>query len=206
MAKRKTSGKKTVKRGKTVRPAAKKPAAKAKAARPAAKAAVKKPRAKTPKLVVRPRPRGALVRRKDATQPRVVPHKSGPHLGALELSARDHPDHPAFFRGDEAVSQLELLTRCRRLASGLVKAGLERGDMVMILISQPGALMEALHGVALAGGEACVLDATAGAEALTAIIGQFQTRLLIADVDTAALSEQLLTVTSQKPHMILSFD
>jgi hypothetical protein len=208
MAKRGKSSKKTAKRPQIKRPAAKKAPAKksAPAKTVSAKPPVVRKGRKTAKLVVRPRPRGALGRRKTATLRPAPWGKSGAHFSMLELNARDFPDRPAFFRGGESVSQSELLVRCRRLASGLAKAGVERGDTVAILLTQPGALLEALHGVALAGGVPCLLEAEAGIEALAQIITKQEARVLIADNSSAALSEQLLTLTSQKPHMILTFD
>jgi len=62
----------------------------------------------------------------------------------IERRARIDPDRPAIITGDRPVSYAELAERIRRLAGGLSRLGVVRGDRVAWLGPNHGAFLEAL--------------------------------------------------------------
>ena len=72
-------------------------------------------------------------------------------LKHLQRAAMVFPDHTAIVHGDLRRSYREFYARSRQLASALEKAGIKRGDTVAAMLSNTPAMLEAHHGVPMAG-------------------------------------------------------
>src|SRR5262249_32680175 len=73
-------------------------------------------------------------------------------LSFLERAARVHPDVTAIVHGTWRVSYAEFYARSRRLASSLQNHGIGKGDTVSVLLANTPPMLEAHHGVPMAGG------------------------------------------------------
>jgi fatty-acyl-CoA synthase len=84
-------------------------------------------------------------------------------VGFLAKAAAVFPDHPAVVYGAVRRTWAETDARCRRLASALVRAGLNPGETVAVVATNTPELYEAHFGVPMAGGVLnainCRLDA-----------------------------------------------
>ena len=81
-----------------------------------------------------------------------VQAKTGVGVGSwIERRARIDPDRPAIITGDHPVTYAELAERIRRLAGGLGRLGVVRGDRVVWLGPNHGAFLEAFFAVGKLG-------------------------------------------------------
>ncbi|MFP5286407.1 MAG: non-ribosomal peptide synthetase, partial [Thermoanaerobaculia bacterium] len=78
--------------------------------------------------------------------------------GRISDRARETPDAPALVSGADALSYADLLRRTRRLAGRLRREGVGPEVRVGIFLERPDAIVEALLGVAFAGGAWVPLD------------------------------------------------
>jgi len=84
----------------------------------------------------------------------------------LDRAADLYPQHVAIVHGDLRQSWGQTRERCRRLASGLLRRGLARGDVVAAMLPNVPAMVEAHFGVPLAGLVLNTLNTRLDAEAL----------------------------------------
>ena len=69
----------------------------------------------------------------------------------IERRARIDPDRPAIITGDHPVTYAELAERIRRLAGGLDRLGVVRGDRIAWLGPNHGAFLEAFFAAGMLG-------------------------------------------------------
>jgi len=71
--------------------------------------------------------------------------------------AKKRPDAPAAIGIGEMVSFGELYDRARRIATGLLRIGFHKGDVIGIQVPNSWQFMALLHGIQLIGGVPCLL-------------------------------------------------
>ncbi|MXW56056.1 MAG: AMP-binding protein, partial [Gemmatimonadales bacterium] len=102
-------------------------------------------------------------------------------LEFLRRSAFVYPDKAAVVHGDRSYSYREFELRVRRLAAGLLRAGLEPGDRVAFLSPNTPPLLEAHYGVPAAGGVLVAINTRLGAGEIAYILEHSGARYLFVD-------------------------
>ena len=127
-------------------------------------------------------------------------------LTFLRRAARAFPETIAIIHGRRRFSYHEFYARSRRLASALARMGLGRGDTVSALLSNTPAMLEAHHGVPMAG---CVLNALntrLDAASITFMLDHSEAKLVIADREFADCAIAALKLAQNKPPLVIYDD
>src|SRR5258708_5626655 len=187
---------------------AKKPARKA--ARPISKPAAPKPVARAP---LRHRIPGA----------RPAPHKAPAHPGSiferdldknaanyatltplqfLERTASVYPERLALVHGPRRQTWAETYERCRRLASALEKAGIDKGDTVTIMAPNIPEMYEAHFGVPMSGAVLNCLNTRLDAAMLAFILDHSETKVLLVDREYHRVMTEALGIAKVQPLVV----
>ncbi|WP_420632704.1 AMP-binding protein [Candidatus Palauibacter sp.] len=102
-------------------------------------------------------------------------------LDFLRRSAFVYPDKIAVVHGDRSYSYREFELRVRRLAAGLLGAGLQPGDRVAFLSPNTPPLLEAHYGVPAAGGVLVAINTRLAATEIAYILEHSGARYLFVD-------------------------
>ena len=108
-------------------------------------------------------------------------HQPMTPLRLLDRAADVYPLRTAIIHGDKRYTWAQYADRCRRLARGLVAAGIERGDTVSIIASNIPAMLEAQFGVPMSGAVLNCINVRLEATAMAFILQHSETRLLLVD-------------------------
>ncbi|MPV55203.1 acyl-CoA synthetase [Burkholderia sp. HI2761] len=123
-------------------------------------------------------------------------------LHFLDRCADQYPDHTAIIHGQSTQTWRETRARCRRLASALVKRGIERGDTVSILAPNTPAMVEAHHGVPLSGAVLNAINCRLDAEGVRFILRHGECKILLVDREFSSLAASALEHLENKPLII----
>jgi len=127
-------------------------------------------------------------------------------LTFLRRAARAFPEVTAIIHGKQRVPYAEFYARSRRLGSALAQLNLGRGDTVSVLLSNTPAMLEAHHGVPMAG---CVLNAMntrLDAPAIAFMLDHSEAKVFIVDREFAACAAMALKLAQVKPRVIVYDD
>src|SRR5829696_3775128 len=97
----------------------------------------------------------------------------------IERRARVAPDRVALVGGDRSFTYAELAGRVRRLANGLQRLGVGRGDRVAWLGPNHPAFLEALFASGLVGAALAPVNHRLAADQLRAVLGDIEPAVLI---------------------------
>ncbi|MBA3325960.1 MAG: AMP-binding protein [Rhodobacteraceae bacterium] len=122
--------------------------------------------------------------------------------GFLRKAAAAHPDHPAVVYGGIRRTWSETASRCRRLASALVRAGLAPGETVALMAANTPELYEAHFGVPLAGGVLNALNWRLDAATLGYILDHAEAKVLITDGEFSGAIRAALDRAQTRPLVI----
>ena len=111
-------------------------------------------------------------------------------LEFLRRSAFVYPDKVAVVHGDRSYTYREFELRVRRLAAGLLGAGLEPGDGVAFLSPNTPPLLEAHYGVPAAGGVLVAINTRLAAAEIAYILEHSGARYLFVDRALAGLIDE----------------
>ncbi len=106
-------------------------------------------------------------------------------LSFLDRAADVYPTKAAVVHGDRVYSYAEFATRCRRLASALVRRGIGPGDTVALMAPNVPAMLEAHYGVPMTGGVLNALNYRLDARTIAFILEHGRAKLLITDREFA---------------------
>jgi fatty-acyl-CoA synthase len=123
-------------------------------------------------------------------------------LGFLERSASVYPDRVAVIHGDLRQTWAQTRERCFRLASALVKRGIERADTVSILAPNTPAMLEAHFGVPLSGAVLNAINCRLDAEGVAFILRHGESKLLMVDREFAPLAAKALALMDRPPVVV----
>ena len=123
-------------------------------------------------------------------------------LRFLARSAAVHPDHVAVIHGPLRRSYAELDARCRRLASALARRGIGRGQAVSALLPNTPEMIEAHHGVPLAGAVLNAINTRLDARVVAFILDHAESRALLVDREFAPLARAALALARTRPLVI----
>jgi 3-(methylthio)propionyl---CoA ligase len=127
-------------------------------------------------------------------------------LTFLRRAALAFPETTAIIHGKRRYTYEEFYARSRRLASALARSGLGRADTVSALLSNTPAMLEAHHGVPMAG---CVLNALntrLDSPSIAFMLDHSEAKLFIADREFATCAAMALKLAKVKPRLIVYDD
>jgi fatty-acyl-CoA synthase len=113
-------------------------------------------------------------------------------LGFLSRAAAVYPDKLAVVHGAARFTYRQFYERCRRLADGLCRRGIARGDTVAVMAPNVPALLEAHYGVPMAGAVLNALNYRLDARSIAFILAHGDAKLLIVDREFAPTVEEAL--------------
>jgi fatty-acyl-CoA synthase len=126
-------------------------------------------------------------------------------LGFLERSAAVFPDELAIVHGERRIAYAEFYRRCRRLASGLAKRRIKRGDTVAALASNIPAHLELHFGVPMLGAVLNSINTRLDAAAIAFILAHAEAKVLFADREFSGLLKEALAKL-KKPPIVIGID
>ena len=109
-------------------------------------------------------------------------------------SAQVYPDKTAIIYDDLEHNNLtqtwqQTYTRCRQLADGLRKLGIDKNDTVAVMMPNTPAMVECAFGVPMSGGVLCTLNTRLDINALTFCLQHSEAKALILDSEFAQHAE-----------------
>ena len=156
------------------------------------------------------------------TAPRYVAHPSeGAYASGLDRNAANHvpltplvfleraadlyPQRTAVIHGRLRRSYAELRARCRRLGSALERRGIKPGDTVAAMLPNTPAMLEAHHGVPLAGAVLNALNTRLDAATLAFILDHGEAKALITDTELAPVMREAIERLN-RPILVIDVD
>jgi len=127
-------------------------------------------------------------------------------LTFLERSASVYPEHPAIIHGTQRVSYGDFYTRCRQLASALVKAGIGKGDTVSVMLANTPPMLEVHYGVPMMGAVLNTLNTRLDAQIIAFSLDHADTRVLLVDKEYSATVKEALTLTKKAKPIVIDYD
>ena len=109
-------------------------------------------------------------------------------------SAQVYPDRTAIIYDDLEHNNLtqtwqQTYDRCRQLADGLRKLGIDKNDTVAVMMPNTPAMIECAFGVPMSGGVLCTLNTRLDINALTFCLQHSEAKVLILDSEFAEHAE-----------------
>ncbi len=123
-------------------------------------------------------------------------------LTFLEWSAYTYPQRPAVVHGDRRFTWGETYARCRRLASALVRRGIEPGDTVAAMLPNIPEMYECHFGVPMIGAVLNTLNTRLDPDAIAFMLDHGEARAIIVDRELSATIAQALGKAKRKPLVI----
>ncbi|MEK6219911.1 MAG: AMP-binding protein [Psychrobacter cryohalolentis] len=120
-------------------------------------------------------------------------------------SAQVYPDRTAIIYDDLEHNNLtqtwqQTYDRCRQLADGLRKLGIDKNDTVAVMMPNTPAMVECAFGVPMSGGVLCTLNTRLDINALTFCLQHSEAKVLILDSEFAEHAE---TIDETFPNLIV---
>lgn len=110
----------------------------------------------------------------------------------LRRAAEVYPKRCAVIHGPVRYTYEELYERCRRLASALVKRGVEPGDTVAVLAPNIPAHLEAHYGVPMTGAVLNAINTRLDASAIAFILDHGEAKVLMVDPELSGVAKEAL--------------
>jgi fatty-acyl-CoA synthase len=123
-------------------------------------------------------------------------------LSMLERAASVFPDHIAVIHGKQRFTYAEFYRRSRRLASALAAHGIGKNDTVAAMLANTPAMLEAHHGVPMAGGVLNALNTRMDAPSIAYMLEHGDAKILITDREFSATIAEALQLLKNKPLVI----
>ncbi|MDX2102661.1 MAG: AMP-binding protein, partial [Alphaproteobacteria bacterium] len=123
-------------------------------------------------------------------------------LGFLARSAAIYPSRTAIVHGELRRSYQEFHQRSLRLASALVRAGVQPGETVAAMLPNVPAMLEAHFGVPMAGAVLNSLNIRLDAETIAFMLQHSETKVLLTDPEFAPVIAKALALMETKPLVV----
>ncbi|QIL79984.1 AMP-binding protein [Diaphorobacter sp. HDW4A] len=123
-------------------------------------------------------------------------------LGFLDRAALVHPERVAIVHGELNQTWAATRKRCYRLASALIKRGIQPGDTVSVLAPNTPAMLEAHYGVPLAGAVLNAINHRLDAEGIAFILRHGECKLLMVDREFTGVVAAALKLLDQCPVVV----
>ena len=126
-------------------------------------------------------------------------------LTHLERTASTYPDTIAVIHGKARINYAEFYRRCRRLASALAGRGIKKNDTVAAMLANTPAMLEAHHGVPMAGAVLNALNTRLDAAAIAFMLDHGAAKILITDREFSATVKAALALMKNPP-LVIDYD
>jgi fatty-acyl-CoA synthase len=126
-------------------------------------------------------------------------------LSHLARAAYVYPDHTAIIHGSAKTDYRTFYSRSRQLASSLAALGIGKGDTVSVMLSNTPAMLEAHHGVPMAGAILHSLNTRLDAAIIAFQLDHAETKVLIVDREFSAIVAQALEQAATAP-LVIDYD
>ncbi|GGS28828.1 amino acid adenylation domain-containing protein [Actinokineospora fastidiosa] len=113
-------------------------------------------------------------------------------VDVFQRVAAEFPDRPCVVHGNEVLTYHEVWVAAERLAAGLVRAGVGRGDLVTLLVDRTAELPVAILAVLRAGAAYLPLDPDYPAERLRYIVSDARSRFVIGRAERMDLTDVIV--------------
>lgn len=123
-------------------------------------------------------------------------------LGFLDRSAQVHPQGIALVHAGTTQDWLQTRERVYRLASALVRRGVQRGDTVSILAPNTPAMLEAHLGIPMSGAVINAINCRLDAEGIAFILQHGESRILLVDSEFAAVAAKAVAALAHPPLVV----
>lgn len=123
-------------------------------------------------------------------------------LGFLDRAALVHPERAAILHGEMTQTWKQTRERCYRLASALVKKGIQPGDTVSVLAPNTPAMLESHFGIPLAGAVLNAINHRLDAEGIAFILRHGECKLLLVDREFSGVVASALKLLENPPPVI----
>ncbi len=123
-------------------------------------------------------------------------------LGFLDRSALVHPQRMAVVHAGRRQTWAQTRERAYRLASALVRRGVQRGDTVSVLAPNTPAMLEAHFGIPLAGAVLNAINCRLDAEGIAFILRHGESRVLLVDSEFSELALRAIALLEQAPLIV----
>ncbi len=115
-------------------------------------------------------------------------------LAFIERSAEVYPDRLAVVHGELRRNWAEVFSRCRQLASALLRHGIGKGDTVAVMLPNTPPMVEAHFGIPVTGAVLNALNTRLDAETLAFLLDHGEARVVIVDVEFAGLMQKAIVL------------
>src|SRR5271157_2196009 len=139
---------------------------------------------------------------KDGLGKRVANYAPLSPLSFLPKAAAIHPGRIAIVHGAWRATWAQTYTRCRRLASALVKRGVGAGDTVAVMANNIPAIYEAHFGVPMTGAVLNTLNVRLDAEAIAFQLTHGEAKVVITDREFSGVVKRALALLERRPVVI----
>lgn len=126
-------------------------------------------------------------------------------LSYLSRAAEIHPDRIAIVHGSLRRSYRDFYARSRRLASALSQRGIGRGETVAVMLSNTPAMLEAHHGVPMAGAVLLSINTRLDADIIAFQLDHAEARLVIVDREFSAVMAEAIAKAGVSP-LVVDYD
>jgi len=126
-------------------------------------------------------------------------------LKHLQRAAGIFPDHVAIIHGSRRIPYSEFYARSRKLASALRKAGVERGDTVAAMLSNTPPMLEAHHGVPMAGGVLLSINTRLDADIIAFQLDHGEAKVVLVDREFAGVMASAIARAEANP-LVINYD
>ncbi|HSW18737.1 MAG TPA: acyl-CoA synthetase [Ramlibacter sp.] len=123
-------------------------------------------------------------------------------LRFLDRTADVYPQRVAIVHGGLRQTWAQTRERCYRLASALVRMGVQPGDTVSVIAPNTPAMLEAHFGVPLAGAVLNAINCRLDADGVAFILRHGEARVLLVDREFAPLAQAALAGLPRPPRVI----
>jgi fatty-acyl-CoA synthase len=123
-------------------------------------------------------------------------------LTFIERAASVYPERLAVIYGDTRRNWAETYSRCRRLASALVKRGIKKGDTVAIMLPNIPAMVEVHFAVPMTGAVLNALNIRLDADAIAFMLQHGEAKIILTDREFSETIRKAVAQLDDKPLII----
>ncbi|MGL4637778.1 MAG: acyl-CoA synthetase [Beijerinckiaceae bacterium] len=123
-------------------------------------------------------------------------------LSFLSRAAKVWPGRTAIIHGKARLSYRDFELRCRKLASGLRKRGIGKGDTVSVLFANTPAMTEMHQAVPMLGAVLNAMNTRLDAATIAFMLDHAETKLFIVDREFAPLAQAALALSKNQPVLV----